>query len=1292
MPFLLRRHGVACTIGLARLTESKSPGYVGCIAILGTFDLHFCLRTRPTPAARSHSKSPPFFLLPNPISASCANSSPVLLKSHLLGIWHTPSVPMESQLDEEYHIAWVLSSPDHHTIATRFFDEIKHRTTSASSEIVYTYGKVGRHNVVAASRARAEAVESPTPDVAACLLQEIPSIRAGFVLSPDATVPRGGAVRVGDVVFGLELGLQAGVVYFDHQETTKQKRLIVTDQSRRPPGAILTALNDLRSPEGRSHWLRHLERNEATRTSPLSPVTREAGQPYKIPGLNPGTADGLQETLWSPSSGRQPKAFGGVIASSAQELKDPTLMERISADKEIICFETMTHSMKSHSFMVVAGATSFSGDQQRKLYSNDVCNIVASYVACLVHFIDHTKLAAEFPYASCFEYEEFDLDRPGFRLLRLEAGTGPIRCHVFQAYLDDEESLIPYEALSYCWGGNHLAGTAVVNDKFLRITENLSEALLNLRQQNEDRILWVDAICIDQNNIRERGHQVKCMSGIYSRAELVLIWLGAADPEVSLLMSALKQFETKVPAGGWRSLSYEDPVWAEIWEQVGTDLPNGHERHSANHRSSLVGLLKKPWFDRVWIVQEVAKAKKASIGCSRGWVSTRSFALAPQLLGITPDSQRQAIIDIMPGPSRRSSWWTERQNLCTLLWRFRGSQANDPRDRLYALLDLASDANLDGKLAPDYTKSEAAVVKDILAYLFSDEKFSVRRIADLQNTIPNLSCMALERKVLGGCQINEVEDFVRLQNREGILSEAAAHYIWFVDTRLMDYCLKESHFEYITQGAISQVLPLQRGFTVSHFFSKTHKKEIDGRIIEAARQNGFNPFALAIKDIRDDFVITEPLAREAVRNGSGMLKVLFESQRENLRVTEDAIKEAAREEPETLRILLDMPRDQVKTVHIADAAAQTGPRTLKALLNKRGDEVKLTDALIRQAAKNGPEMLKLLLRRLGDAVEIPHILAVEAIMAGPTVLKVLLDRHGDKVEVNYPLASSAARAGPDTFRVFLDRCGDKVEITDRLAEEVAVQGPEVLRILLSRCRDKFMIPDALVEEVVKQGPELFSATLGGVNLMITDTLASRAARSGPEMLRAFLDRHGDKVTITESLTMVAAEVGPHTLRVLLDMRDRDVIITDKVVLTALMAAPQALEFLSRRGNEVKVTNSLVIASASQPWVLERLLDQVEDDASFTMNDDLIQKLAEIGMGRAPGPLRILLEKRGKDIEITRVMIERSRKYGVDLVALVMELSKAGIKITDALVEEAALSGFETVERLLLQRQLSGQME
>ncbi|KAF2106968.1 heterokaryon incompatibility protein-domain-containing protein [Lophiotrema nucula] len=145
-----------------------------------------------------------------------------------------------------------------------------------------------------------------------------------------------------------------------------------------------------------------------------------------------------------------------------------------------------------------------------------------------------------------FQYEPLDLEGGPFRLLRLLCSRdreAAIACELFEA--SGDRLTTRFEALSYTWGSTKRARNITVNGKPLAITENLHAALFELRLP-EDRILWIDAICIDQKNEKERGHQVQQMGYIFGQARRVIFWLGGATPETNLLIDSMKPIEQAI--------------------------------------------------------------------------------------------------------------------------------------------------------------------------------------------------------------------------------------------------------------------------------------------------------------------------------------------------------------------------------------------------------------------------------------------------------------------------------------------------------------------------------------------------------------------------------------------------------------------------------------------------------------------------------------------------------------------------------------------------------------------------
>ena len=107
-----------------------------------------------------------------------------------------------------------------------------------------------------------------------------------------------------------------------------------------------------------------------------------------------------------------------------------------------------------------------------------------------------------------------------------------VSCQVQVVSLMDDIS--PYIALSYVWGPTDNPKTIIVNDKTVAVTRYLGIALRYLRKPTEDRVLWIDAVCINQKDVPERNSQVAFMGDIYRSANRVLVWLGEADDESDL--------------------------------------------------------------------------------------------------------------------------------------------------------------------------------------------------------------------------------------------------------------------------------------------------------------------------------------------------------------------------------------------------------------------------------------------------------------------------------------------------------------------------------------------------------------------------------------------------------------------------------------------------------------------------------------------------------------------------------------------------------------------------------------
>ena len=318
-----------------------------------------------------------------------------------------------------------------------------------------------------------------------------------------------------------------------------------------------------------------------------------------------------------------------------------------------------------------------------------------------------------------FEYNSLNYDQHDFRLLRLlRSRTGPIECELDHAALRSK-TCPRYDALSYTWGDLDLVETIKVNNKTLRVTDNLHTALCHLRLHDQDRVLWIDAICIDQTNAQERSSQVMKMGDIFRHAHKVVIWLGKATVEIDFLMRWLREVKKQ-------SLSGATP--GETEEQL---------------RKGMHTLLQRPWFSRVWIIPEVANARSAIVCTGEQSISAHLFAHAAAAVGLTVGLHCSSVLDLMLRTSKLDFQSDQEADLGRLILKFQECRASDERDKIYALLGMSSNHQDTAELSPDYSLYLHDVVDKAARYLFKITQCSIGEVLDFFTSFRSITAVCL---------------------------------------------------------------------------------------------------------------------------------------------------------------------------------------------------------------------------------------------------------------------------------------------------------------------------------------------------------------------------------------------------------------------------------------------------------------------------------------------------------------------------------------------------------------------
>ncbi|KAK3291904.1 heterokaryon incompatibility protein-domain-containing protein [Chaetomium fimeti] len=342
-----------------------------------------------------------------------------------------------------------------------------------------------------------------------------------------------------------------------------------------------------------------------------------------------------------------------------------------------------------------------------------------------------------------YPYSPLVLGPNSIRLLHIQKGWGPddVVCQLFESFPDQGRGPA-YKALSYTWGGlqHRFQGgepRVLIDGYHIKMKENLYTALRQIRCHDRDVTLWVDAICINQEDKAEKGHQVSQMGNVYKGAEEVLIWLGLSNEDIDSLLKSISCIDAKAieaqalsSTEDWRSLC------RRFFDQrlLGLGPPTQSKTTQA-----LANLLARPWFTRVWVLQEVANARTARIMCGSRSCPARTFALIPSFMGLDINEHTRAVLDIMPRV-RQNTWWSSKRYLQFLLNKFAKSQACMPRDKIYALLGMSEDACDPKRFHPCYLKSNGEVFRDTASFLLFgeilDSSFSLPEFALADLSLP----------------------------------------------------------------------------------------------------------------------------------------------------------------------------------------------------------------------------------------------------------------------------------------------------------------------------------------------------------------------------------------------------------------------------------------------------------------------------------------------------------------------------------------------------------------------------
>lgn len=288
-----------------------------------------------------------------------------------------------------------------------------------------------------------------------------------------------------------------------------------------------------------------------------------------------------------------------------------------------------------------------------------------------------------------------------FRLLMLYPGeqSDPLRCSFHTAPIGDPPE---YTALSYVWGTSENQSPIVVDNNKFQIGENLHAALRELRSPVDSKLVWADALCINQADGEEKGVCVQMMGDIYKNATVTVIWLGEGDENSDIAMDFVSQIDI-IEKQDWSEQSFLEDIGR--WK-------------------ALKDIMERPWWSRTWTIQEAFLSPRPVVRCGKKELLMESFIRMYHAFRehFWTDTTRFAFgrpFEHTPFSTHMNSWAEIRNSVKTnqgdtlLEWLITAPRhkAGLPRDKIYAFLGMCRTEDR-AAIKPSYERVQDASYSD----------------------------------------------------------------------------------------------------------------------------------------------------------------------------------------------------------------------------------------------------------------------------------------------------------------------------------------------------------------------------------------------------------------------------------------------------------------------------------------------------------------------------------------------------------------------------------------------------
>ncbi|KAE8324338.1 heterokaryon incompatibility protein-domain-containing protein [Aspergillus sergii] len=634
------------------------------------------------------------------------------------------------------------------------------------------------------------------------------------------------------------------------------------------------------------------------------------------------------------------------------------------------------------------------------------------------------------------------------------------------------------------------------------VTRNLHAVLLRLRNHSVARLLWIDAICINQKDDHEKSHQIQLMRTIYGEAWRVIVWLGEEADQSSEALEAIRK-------------AAEDASVDDLPKRYSRDRPDKEK-----HLPSSLALVQRPWFQRIWVLQEVALARDIIVMCGPVEMNGYAFISGLQSLEVlrTAHPKLQGLVQsayylIKDAVFRPSYRFNTRGTLSIgeLIDMYHTRHASCLHDKVYALLGMCSDDPSTDALRPNYqlpwNKVFERVIKHIISLDISVKTWPDREAAVIRGKGYMLGI--IKSVTTPGSRYDRQEVKVLFRDTvEALYLYMTSGVQWLLQTPAEP--IRTGDIVCLLQGASAPTI-----VRISDSGLKIVMSSVVPRHKAIHDTGGWVPEGLPSEaSVLHDLVLQWDWA-PTLDSLQEKNRATVPRERHN---SQTSISRSHHEDglhnPSVLHDILTIAIPSRYNVQTSDVCgiggAPDGASVMKALLDQAGYILPITEDIVRRAADHqdlGTELLKILFEHKGNALPVTEqvVRAAAGNPEGYFVMTLLFKQKGDSLPITEEVVKAAignTGYGGSIWEILFKERGDALVITESIVIAAAgnrKEGASIMRHLFKLKKSLPITEAVLIAAATNPGPDAASS-----------------------ILRIILENSGGKLPLTEGVIKAVA--------------------------------------------------------------------------------------------------------------------------------------------------------------------------